>query len=163
VTSRGDATGWWQKIRLNRGSSHGVAKDMAVISTSGLVGRTLSVSRFTSDVLLVTDPGSRVACKFAGTEAFGIVTGTGVAVDEQRALEMLYAVKPARMDYIPRDPSLIAGADIVTSGLGGVYPEGLLLGRVTAIVEQPHKLYRQADVVPSADMSSLRYVFVVLE
>jgi len=78
-------------------------------------------------------------------------------------LEMLYAVRPARMDYIPRDASLIAGAEIMTSGLGGVYPEGLLLGRVTAIYEQPHKLYRQADVMPSADMNSLRYVFVVLE
>jgi len=163
VVSRGDTTGWWQKIRLNRGSAHGVTVDMAVISTSGLVGRTRAVSRYTCDVLLMTDPGSRVACKFAGTEAYGIVTGTGVAVDEPRLLEMLYAVRPARMDYIPRDASLIAGAEIMTSGLGGVYPEGLLLGRVTAIYEQPHKLYRQADVMPAADMSSLRYVFVVLE
>lgn len=163
VVARGDTTGWWQKIRLNRGSAHGIATDRAVITTDGLVGRTVAVSRYTADVLLVTDPNCRVACKLADTGAFGIVTGAGPAVAGETRLDMLYAVRPCRMDYIPKNQDVVKNMEVVTSGLGGVYPEGFLLGHVADIHDDPDKLYRRAEIVPAADMYALQYVFVVME
>ena len=163
VVARGDTTGWWQKIRLNRGSEHGVGIDCAVITAEGLVGRTIEVSRFTCDVLLITDPNCRVACKLADTGAFGIVTGEGTSVAGEARLEMLYAVRPCTMKYMPIDGEVLENMEVVTSGLGGVYPEGLLLGRVARVYRDPDKLYRRADIAPAADMNALRYVFVVME
>jgi rod shape-determining protein MreC len=162
VVARGDTSGWWQTVRLNRGSDDGIRPNMAVTTINGLIGKTVEVSRHTCDVLLITDPNCRVACKFSESGAFGIVTGAGVAMTGDAQLEMLYSVRPCRMDYIARDAEYAEGAEVVTSGLGGVYPEGLVLGRVARTYTVPSKLYRRADIVPSADMNALRYVFAVL-
>ena len=67
------------------------------------------------------------------------------------------------MDYIPRDQKIFENDEVMTSGLGGVYPEGLVVGTVSRMDMDPSGLYQRADVVPSADLSDLRYVFVVLQ
>ena len=163
VIGRGDATGWWQTARLNRGSVDGIAPNMAAITTEGLVGRTRHVSRHTCDVLLLTDPNCRVACKFARTEAFGIARGSGLAVNGDLELEMLSAAKPFRVEYIAKAHHILKGDKVVTSGLGGIFPEGLLIGRVTRAGLDESGLYRRAVVEPAADIGALRYIFIVTE
>ena len=162
VASRGDAGGWWQTMMLNKGSEDGIAADMAVITTRGLVGRTAEVSRHTATVLLITDPTCRVSCKLARTGALGITRGGGVSVGGDARMAMFYSSKPYRMDYISKDQKIFENDDVVTSGLGGIYPEGLPVGSVVKTDIDPSGLYQRADVIPSADMSALRYVFVVL-
>ena len=97
-----------------------------------------------------------------GLVGFGVVSGTGVSPRRGTHLEMLYSSQPCRMDYISLEETFAPGADVYTSGLGGVYPEGLLLGRVLKAYDDASGLYQRADVQPAADIHALRYVFVVI-
>ena len=163
IVSRGDASGWWQIIRVNRGSDHGVGRNMAVVSVEGLIGKTVEVSHDTCDVLLITDPNSKVAGRLAEAGATGIVVGKGVAIHGEGKAELLCSLRPCLMNYVSTDVKIASGAAVVTSGLGGVYPEGLLLGHVKEVQMDKSKLFQRAEVAPAADMGSLKYVFVVLK
>lgn len=163
VVARGDISGWWQTVRLNKGRDDGIAPNMAVITMEGLIGKVMEVSRHTCDVLLITDPKCKVACKFSRTGAFGIVRGTGVSAKGDMRLEMFSAVKPWRADYIALDHEIKVYDEVVTSGFGGVYPEGLLIGYVRKVSFDPSGLYQCAEILPAAEMGTLKYVFVVVE
>ena len=162
VLARGDPSGWWQMVTLNRGSDSGIRNDMAVVTAEGLVGRTQAVSKQSCDVLLITDPNCKVACRLVRGGAFGIVCGKGVSITGDPKLEMLGHVQPLQMDYVPRDTVLEAGAAVETSGLGGVYPEGLAVGRVVEISRDRSGLYQRMALQPSAGLEVLKYVFVVV-
>ena len=162
VVSRGGASGWWQTVQLDRGSQEGIGPDMAVVTPDGVVGRTVRASRQTSDVLLVTDPMCRVACKFAKSGAYGISRGLGVAFTGEKKLEMVCAARPFRVDYVDKEHEIAADEDVVTSGLGGVYPEGIPVGRVLTSELDVSGLYRRAEVMPAANLDAIRYVFVVV-
>ena len=163
VVERGDASGWWQTLTLNKGSEDRIAPDMAVITTRGLVGRTADVSHRTTLVRLITDPTCRGSCKFSRTGAFGILRGGGVSLGGDPRLAMFFSLRPFRMDYISKEQKVFENDEVVTSGLGGVYPEGLSVGAVAKTDLDPSGLYQRADIVPAADMSGLKYVFVVLQ
>jgi len=81
VIARGDITGWWHTLRLNKGSNAGVEEGMAVISTEGLIGKVVTVTGRTCDVLLIVDPECKVACKVVRNGAFGIMQGSGIAMN----------------------------------------------------------------------------------
>jgi rod shape-determining protein MreC len=163
VIARGDITGWWHTLRLNKGSENGVVEGMAVISTEGLIGRVASVTSITCDVLLIVDPGCKVACKVVRNGAFGIMQGAGIAVNGKVSLEMLAAVKPCMIDYISTEHELKQGDMVHTSGLGNVFPEGLPVGRLANVRHDRSGLYQQADVIPGADIDRIKYAFVVIE
>lgn len=163
VLARGDMSGWWQTVRLNKGLAEGITSGMAVMTTDGLIGRTIEVSERTCDVLLITDPNCKVACRTARGEAFGIMRGAGVRLSGRSTLEMLTSARPAEMNYISTVNDIQPGDVVLTAGLGGVFPEGLPVGRITRVRMHASGLYRQADVIPSAKMDSFRYAFVVME
>jgi rod shape-determining protein MreC len=163
VIARGDTTGWWQTVRINRGTRDGVQPNRAVMSLDGLVGRTTAVSRYTADVLLLTDLNSRIACKAPRTGAMGIVVGAGVKPGGAERMEILLAPEPCRMEYVSKDAALDHGDVVVTSGLGGVYPEGLPVGRIAETELDKSRLFQRATVVPAARLDALRYLFVVVE
>ena len=163
VIVRGDMSGWWQTVRLNKGLSSGVVPGMAVMTADGLIGRTIEVSERTCDVLLITDPNCKVACRTVRNGAFGIMRGAGVRLSGRPAMEMLASVRPAEMNYISNEHDIEEGDVVLTSGLGGVFPEGLPVGRVGRVRMHSSGLYRQADVIPSARMDSFPYVFVVMK
>ena len=163
VIARGDITGWWHTLRLNKGSAAGVVEGMAVLSTDGLIGRVASVTSKTCDVLLIVDPGCKVACKVVRNGAFGIMQGSGIAMNGNVSLEMLAAVKPCLMDYISTEHELKRNDVVHTSGLGNVFPEGLPVGRLGEVKLDSSGLYQQAEVIPSADIDRIKYAFVVIE
>jgi len=162
VISRGDVSGWWQTVRLNRGSLDGIMPDMAVVTDKGLVGKTTEVSQRTTDVVLLTDPTCKVACKFSRTGALGVLRGAGVKTVGDTSLEVLCAPRPFRVDYVAKDQEIQNGDEVFTSGLGGVFPREISIGTVERIGQHSSGLYQCADIVPSADLDSLRYVFVIL-
>ncbi len=163
VVARGDMSGWWETLRLNKGEDDGVAVGMAVMSSEGLIGRTTSVTRYTCDVLLITDPGSKVACKVVRNGAFGIMQGAGVMLDGSVSMEMLASAKPCKLDYVSKDHELQPRDVVHTSGLGGVFPEGLPVGRIGEVKLDRSGLYQQAEIIPSAPIGALKYAFVVME
>jgi len=163
VVFRGDTSGWWQTVRLNRGANHGIRPDMAVITSEGLVGKTSGVAPRSCEVLLLTDPNCKVSCRVTRTGAFGIVRGAGVSLGGNGRAEMLCAARPFRMEYIAKEEDVQGGDEVVTTGLGGVFPEGLRIGRVTRSRIDSSGLYQRADIMPAADLAALRYAFVVAE
>ncbi len=149
-----DITGWWQTIRLNKGLVDGVGTGMAVVTSDGLVGKTVSVSSHTSDVLLISDPGCKISTQIARTGSFGLVEGGGASAAGQAA---------CRMEFINKNTPILAGDEVITSGLGGIFPKGLLIGYVEKAYPDSGGLFQYADVIPKADLGTLTYVFVVLE
>jgi rod shape-determining protein MreC len=149
-----DLTGWWQTVRLGKGSVDGIERDMAVITPEGLVGRTIDVSVRTADVLLITDPGCKVSARISRTGSFGVLSGRGIRPSGAGGCEL---------DFINKNVAVQAGDEVVTSGLGGVFPKGLLIGYADKVVADESGLFQRTEVVPSADIGRLQYVFVVIE
>ena len=146
-----DGTGWWQTVRLDKGALSGVAADRAVITPDGLVGRTVSVSQRTADVLLASDPSCKVSVRLARSGVFGVATGLGAKAGEQPA---------CRMDYVSQTADVQEGDEVVTSGLGGVFPKGLLVGRVSRVEMHEAGLYQTAWIDSAANLGGLEYAFV---
>ena len=149
-----DISGWWQTIRLGKGSADGIAPNMAVMTSVGLVGKTLDVSPRTSDVLLLSDPSCKISAQIIRTGLFGIVSGQGTSVRGQVV---------CLMDFVNKATPVKPGDEVVSSGLGGVFPKGLLLGYVEKVFTDRTGLYQKAYVIPKADIGGLDYVFVVKE
>jgi rod shape-determining protein MreC len=159
VVVRGDTAGWWESLTINRGTEDGITGDLAVIVPEGLVGRTMSVSRHTCGVLLLTDPNCRVTARILRTDDFGIVAGRGPEAREDDALDMNCPATAAGMEYLSQ---VVSNNDqVVTSGLGGVFPPDILVGYVDSVSVTKDRLYR-ATIIPAADLQRLRYVFVVI-
>ncbi len=146
-----DSTGWWQTVRLDKGAFAGVAEGRAVITTDGLIGRTVSVSDRTADVLLLSDPSCKVSVRLARSGTFGVVAGLGAKPGEQPA---------CRLDYVLKTADVQEGDEVVTSGLGGLFPKGLLVGRVTKVEMDESGLYQTAWIDSAADLGELEYGFV---
>jgi rod shape-determining protein MreC len=149
-----DITGWWETIRLSKGVSDGVSMDMAVITSDGLIGKTVDVSARTCDVLLISDPNCKVSARIVRTGGFGVVAGSGPAKSGQAACQM---------EFINKNVPVLPGDEVVTSGLGGIFPKGLLIGYVDKIYKDETGLFQRADILPKADLGMLTYVFVVAE
>jgi len=161
VIARGEASGWWESVTINKGEKDGISANLAVITPSGLVGRTIAVSSHTCDVLLITDRNCSVSARLAKTGEFGIVQGQGVALTGDPVLDMRWPIDPCRMDYVPAGAVIAKGDKVVTSGLGSIFPEGVMLGVADSVEVHKSGLYQVANVRPSADLGKLRYVFVV--
>lgn len=142
---------------INKGRRSGVEKDMAVVAWQGgsqaLVGRVIQVSAFESLVLPLYDSNLLVASRFAASRYEGILEGQG---SSDSPLRMRFIPKRAR-DEISR------GDLIVSSGITGIYPPGLSIGRVTGIIYREHEISMEAEVEPLIDFSRLEYVFVIDE
>jgi rod shape-determining protein MreC len=149
-----DISGWWQTVRLDKGAGDGIQPDQAVVTTEGLVGRTIAVSPRTTDVLLLSDPSCRISAQIARSGSYGVVSGRRANVRGQVLCVM---------DFISKDAPVLVGDEVVTSGLGDVFPRGLLIGYVDQVVMDRSGLFQQAQVLPKADLGALRYVFVVAE
>jgi len=153
VMSR-NISGWWSTVRIGKGSNHGIKENRAVISPDGLVGKTLEVTRRTSEVILVSDPACRVSARISRVNAFGVVSGSGASVTGRPV---------ARMDFINKDAKVRVGDEVATSGLGGVFPKGIHIGYIEKIEKDESGLYQSAQIIPRATAELLDFVFVISE
>ncbi|MCP1145433.1 rod shape-determining protein MreC [Lysinibacillus endophyticus] len=143
---------WEEKIILNRGSSHGVKLNMAVMTAKGLIGKISLVTPFTSEVELLqtNNPNFRVSAIVHGKkkDIFGLLEG----YDTERNELILKRI----------DSSLDVneGEQVVTSGLGGIFPKGILIGEVTEVTTDDFGLTKMAYIKPAADFSMLEDVII---
>jgi rod shape-determining protein MreC len=148
-----DSTSWWSTAKINRGFAGDVAAGLPVLTADGLVGRTTTVAKDISLVLLLTDENSRVAARIEGTKEQGILTGRRVQSDAPPELVL---------NFLSRDANLQPGMKVFTAGVsGGVFPAGIPLGVVKEF--RTRELDGEATIVPAADFSNLEDVFVVLD
>jgi rod shape-determining protein MreC len=153
VIARG-ISGWWKTIRISKGLRHGVQADRAVVSPDGLVGKVVEADAFTAEVLLLSDPACKLSGRIARTGSFGIVSGAGQDVRGN---------PECHMQFINKDVAVRVGDEVVTSGLGGVFPAGILIGEIDSIRKDELGLYQEAVIIPKADLGILEYVFAVTE
>ncbi|MDD2460312.1 MAG: rod shape-determining protein MreC [Kiritimatiellia bacterium] len=166
VLSRGGTSAVWQSVRLAKGSLHGVRKGDPVVVPDGVVGRVTEVSPHTCEVMLITDPNSRVACELETPgEGVGVVRGIlyggGARPAVNPVLTLLYVVEPLRLRYLARDFEPPPRTRIVTSGLGPTYPKGLTVGYLLESSLESDGLSREAAVMPAVDMAALDEVFIL--
>ncbi len=142
-----DISAFTRVIYLNRGARDGLTAGMPVVTEKGLLGRITQVSATASQVLLITDPVSAVNARLLNSRAEGSVLGqTGGGL---------------RMEYIDLNASLQEGDTAVTSGLGGNFPEGIIIGQVTSIRQFEFELYQTAEVRSLNDFERLETVLVI--
>ena len=116
-----DSSTWWRTVTINRGKIDQIEPDMPVVTDEGLVGKTTTVADNISIVLLVSDENCRVACSVEGTREQGIVSGERVTGSVSPLLDL---------NFLSKQADLRTGAKVYTSGVGGVFPSGLLVGTV---------------------------------
>lgn len=162
VIARDDGFGWWQTIRLNKGRADGLAENMAVITPDGVVGKTIEVSDSACDVLLISDRNFKVSVRFEQEGSFGILHGGGVSLRGKHSLGVVCVPVPFQVEFVRKDLALRTGELVVTSGLGGVFPAGLIVGRVVGQAPDETGLYQRVVVTPTADLAKMRRVLVVL-
>lgn len=131
---------------IDRGAKDGVFPAMVVMTADGVVGRVLAVSGGTSRVAFLSDPNCRVSVLVERSRVMGIVAGTG-----GRECEML---------YVSADEDVQEGDRLLTSGQGGVYPKGLLVGRVSKVERSSSSIMLLIRVEPFVKFSRLEEVLL---
>lgn len=143
---------WEETLIVNKGSQHGVEKNMAVITPQGLIGKVRSVSPFSATVQLLSakDRKNRISAFIQGDEnVFGLIEG----YDEERETLLL--------KRIPYDAKIEKGQRVFTSGLGGIFPKGLFIGEVEEVVADEYGLTQIAYIKPAANFYDIDDVIIV--
>src|ERR1700694_5740904 len=133
-------------VYIDKGESDGIKPDMAVITADGIVGKVLRVHPSTSQVLLIDDQPSGVGAILDKTRIQGILRGTPAG-------EVV-------LEKVMSDEAVPPGEMVLTSGGDGIFPKGLLVGRVTKVAPGS-ELFLNIRVRPAADLSKLEEVLVV--
>jgi rod shape-determining protein MreC len=156
---------WWQSIIIDKGTEDGVKENSPVLTAQGLVGKVTQVMDSESQVLLLVDNNFEVSVIFQESGQHGIARGRGVnpldltGDKDDRESTVL-------VTYIDSRAKLKANDRVFTSGLGGVFPQGIYLGEVTKVILPQNAsqigLYQEALVKPAIEFSRLVNVFVNL-
>jgi rod shape-determining protein MreC len=142
---------WFRSVAINKGADQGISLSAAVVSGAPdkptLVGRIADVRDGTSKVLLLSDPLSAIAVTVVRTGDMGLLEGQN---------------RPwIALNYLPHLSNIVPGDEVVTAGLGGVFPAGIPVGEVASVKDSPDNFFKEAKVIPHANLGSLREVLVM--
>jgi rod shape-determining protein MreC len=141
------ASSWFKSCLLDKGSADGIRTGMAVVTPLGALGRVIELAPHTAKVLLIIDPNSGVDVVVQRTRARGIVSGS---------LE-----NGPIMKYVKHSEDVQVGDRLVTSGLDGVYPRGMMVATVTTVRKQTVGLFQHIGVMPAVTLERTEHVLVV--
>ncbi|MFQ5916613.1 MAG: rod shape-determining protein MreC [Candidatus Binatia bacterium] len=140
------ASTWFQSLTINKGKIDGIRKGMAVISPVGIVGQVVVVARRSAKVLLITDRSSGVDVISQRSRARGIVSGS---LDNGPV-----------MQYVRRNEDIQEGDRLITSGLAGIFPKGLLVGTVDKVTKEYNGHFQHVEVALAVNPSRIEEVLV---
>jgi len=144
-----DPSSWFKSVTIDKGERDGLKKGMAVISPAGVIGQVLRTAPHYATVLLITDYNSAVDSIVQRTRAKAIVEGKG----ENRC----------QLKYLLRTEEVNTGDIVLTSGLSGNFPKGLLIGEIRRVEKKGHGVFQVAELVPSIDLTRLEEVLVITD
>jgi rod shape-determining protein MreC len=145
-----DTSPLFRSIVIDKGSDDGVLVGMPVESARGLVGQIYRTTGNSAMAILVTDNISSIPARLGSSRATGIVRGGGLG-------------GVMTMDWIDLEEQIAVGEVVLTSGLGGRFPQDMVIGRVGEIERREAELFQRAIVQPVVDFDSLEVVFVVTD
>lgn len=144
---------WYNTITIDKGNYNGVREDMIVINSKGLIGRVVSTTNFTSSVKLITtnDTNNKLSVLVTNSDysLYGLLYNYNI---EEAVLEV---------EGISNTEIVNINDLVYTSGMGGIFPSGILIGTVSAIDTDAYGLSKIIKVKPAVDFSSLNYVTVL--
>ena len=149
-----DPSQWFGTITINRGYLDGVKQEMAVITDRGLVGMISTVSPNSSQVLLITDPRLPVSA---------VVQRTRDPVTDGIVESFTKDSASLKITYLPLEAKIQPGDLIVTSGLGGIFPKGILIGTVREVGQDDLGMVLSALIEPRVNFNRLEEVFIILQ
>lgn len=144
---------WYDELTIDKGSKDGISKDMAVVTSKGLIGRTVKVSRHSSTVKLLSNDNMNnkisVKIKINDDYVYGLIS-------KYDSKKNVYTV-----EGISENVEIPEGADVVTTGMGAIFPSGLLIGKVEKITTDNFDLSKVAQVKSAVNYDDIDYVTVV--
>ena len=151
VTGR-TSTSWEATLTISKGSAHGVAEGDSVITETGaLVGVVDEAGLNWSTVTTIIDPDISVGATVFRTADSGILEGDLTLMTQGAC----------RLSYLSAQAELVSGDEVLTSGTGGLYPSGLVIGYIEGVYTDPSGLEQYAVLRPAADLDALAQVFVI--
>jgi len=142
-----DSSNWSSSVIVDKGRNSGVESGRCVVTDAGLAGKVVEVGNATSKIMLISDPNSSVAALIQRSREQGIVSGT--------------ITGQLRLHFLAVDSDIKAGDTVITSGLGGIYPKGLVVGRIIEIGVDKGGLSKSCLVVPTVKLSKLEEVLIM--
>lgn len=144
---------WNEQITVNKGKQDGIRRHMAVITADGLIGKVDTVAPFSATIQLISDPNRKnlisAVIRKNQKEIYGMIEG----FDPETKSLLLTGILP--------EAPVKKGDRVVTSGLGGVYPAGLIIGKVKRVKPDQYGLTKTAFVEPAANLNHFYHVMVV--
>ncbi len=144
-----DTSLYFKTVFIDKGEDDGVQKDCAVITPSGVVGKTFKTSPSSSMVMLLIDQNFALDTLIQNTRTRAVVEGLGTA--------------KCKLKYVLSSEPVAQGDLVVSSGLEGVFPKGLLIGEITDITGESGAIFQDITVKPMVAFDKLEEVFVVLK
>jgi rod shape-determining protein MreC len=144
-----DLSPWFRSVIIDQGTAAGIKPGMPVVTDLGVVGVVSGTAPSASKVLLLIDPQSHVDAYVQRSRARGSVRGA--------------KGRECSFEFVLRDEDLAVGDLLLTSGMGEVFPKGLVIGNVMSVERQPYGLFQEAQIKPAVDFGKLEEVFVILE
>ncbi len=146
-----DAGNWFGTFKVDKGTSSGIHKDDVVVQRRALVGKVTEVGEDWAEITSIIEPESSVGALITRTQDIAIAEGD-LALKDKGTL---------KLSFIADSAGLVAGDSIETSGIGGVYPRGLLIGTVSEILTDSSKNTAYAVVETEVDFERIREVMVI--
>jgi len=143
-----DPARWFSTVLIDRGATAGVRRNDPVINADGVVGRVVEVTPTAARILLISDSRSAVAATIQRSRDAGVVEGKGGAA--------------LQLSYVSREAAVRVGDLVVTSGLGGVFPRGLVIGKVAQLIREEGALLQGAVIQPAAPLDRLEELLVIV-
>lgn len=137
---------WYQTIVVDRGRKDDVLEGMIVLAPSGVVGQVIHTGEHYSKILLANAPSSAIDAMIQKNRIRGILKGAG-----EHGFVLQYVLKNVDIEE---------GDYIVTAGIGGVFPAGIPIGRVSKIHKKKRGMFQEIEVQPHVDFQKLEFVFI---
>ena len=148
-----DPANWWRTMKIDVGSREGVTTNSPVLTAEGLVGRVSEVNYTQSQVVLLGDPDCRVSVMIDENHENGVIAPTTSSPLDNTIVEL---------GYLSRNSKVSSGQRVLTSGLGGVFPKGIIVGQIVDSRSVGYGLYNEARVKIQVRMNTLEEVWVKL-
>lgn len=148
-----DTASDYYSFTINRGTADGVKAHDPVITADGLVGYIGEVGLATSKVYTILDPRLNVGAMDSRTRDTGVINGT----------QELAAQGFCKMSYLSRSSSISVGDFVITSGVGGMFPDGINIGTITAVTQETADISVFATVKPAVDFTDITDVMIITD
>lgn len=147
------AGNWSYTLSLDKGSVAGIAVNDCVITEDGMVGYVSEVGPNYAEVTTVLDPAMQAGAIVTRTREVAVAKGDFQLMEEERL----------KLSYLKKDGEAVIGDTVETSGTGGVFPKGLIIGTIESILTEDHGMSNYAVIESAVDISSVKRVYVITD